>query len=96
MLAGSTLTQRAQAQSTEPFPAQFELSSLNGTNGFVINGIEERARFGHAVSSAGDVNGDGFGDLIIGAPTADLNGKPSAGESYVVFGGPGVGTGEAR
>ena len=42
-----------------------------------------------SVSSAGDVNGDGFDDLIVGAPYADASGnfKSDAGESYVIFGG---------
>ena len=39
------------------------------------------------MSGAGDVNGDGFDDLIIGARSADPNGIGQAGESYVVFGG---------
>ena len=37
------------------------------------------------MSAAGDVNGDGFDDLIIGASGADPNGADS-GASYVVFG----------
>ncbi len=54
-----------------------------GTGGFVINGIDEFDYSGHSVSSAGDVNGDGFDDLIIGAYGANT----SAGESYIVWGG---------
>ena len=41
---------------------------------------------GRSVAGAGDVNGDGFADLIIGAPWADPGGDYNAGESYVVFG----------
>jgi hypothetical protein len=70
-----------------------DLSSLNGTNGFVLNGIDASDLSGVSVSSAGDVNGDGVDDVIIGARDADPNGQTSAGESYVVFGGPGVGAG---
>ncbi|MEH1864570.1 MAG: tandem-95 repeat protein, partial [Nostoc sp.] len=72
--------------SNSGFDAQFNLSSLNGSNGFVINGIDQNDRSGGSVSSAGDINGDGFDDLIIGATYADPNGQNSAGSSYVVFG----------
>ncbi len=68
------------------FEANLDLAELNGSNGFVINGIDERDVSGYSVSGAGDVNGDGFDDLIIGAHYADPNGQASAGESYVVFG----------
>ena len=69
-----------------------ELSTLDGSNGFVVNGIDNNDFSGRSVSSAGDVNGDGVDDLIIGAPGADPNGTYGAGESYVVFGGSGVGS----
>ena len=62
-----------------------ELSLLDGTNGFVCSGIDAGDPIGWSVSSAGNVNGDGVGDLIIGAHYARPNGV-SAGESYVVFG----------
>src|SRR4028119_582069 len=68
------------------FPANFELSTLNGTNGFALNGIAADNATGFSVSGAGDVNGDGFDDVIIGAIYADPNGLIDAGSSYVVFG----------
>ncbi|ELR98474.1 integrin alpha, partial [Gloeocapsa sp. PCC 73106] len=68
------------------FPAQFELAALDGTNGFTLNGIDSDDFSGESVSSAGDVNGDGIDDLIIGASGANPNGRNSAGQSYVVFG----------
>ena len=64
----------------------FNLSALNGRNGFVINGIDVGDDSGASVSNAGDVNDDGIDDLIIGAPAADPGARDSAGESYIVFG----------
>ena len=69
---------------TSGFDASLELSSLDGINGFVLSGIDEFDRSGRTVSGAGDVNGDGIDDVIIGAKTND--GQGSAGASYVVFG----------
>ena len=54
--------------------------------GFVINGIDAGDYSGNSVSGAGDVNGDGLADLIVGAYYADSNGNDRAGESSVVFG----------
>jgi hypothetical protein len=71
---------------TGGFEATLDLSTLDGSNGFAINGINQNDRLGRSVSDAGDVNGDGIDDLIIGAPSTDPNGQSSARSSYVVFG----------
>ncbi|WYL95077.1 MAG: hypothetical protein HEQ35_15580 [Gloeotrichia echinulata IR180] len=68
------------------FSSNIELSTLNGSNGFKINGVSPDDRSGYAVSSAGDINGDGLDDLLIGSYFASPNGISYAGQSYVVFG----------
>ena len=73
--------------SASGFDSSLELSDLDGSNGFAINGSSSSDHLGRSVSGAGDVNGDGINDLIIGAPGAspDLTLR-NAGQSYVVFG----------
>jgi hypothetical protein len=61
------------------------VSSLDGATGFKLNGAAAYDFSGYSVASAGDVNGDGFADLIVGAYLADPHGTLS-GASYVVFG----------
>jgi hypothetical protein len=68
------------------FDSSLDLSTLNGANGFRLDGAAAGDYSGRSVSAAGDVNGDGFGDLIVGAKGASPNGNSVAGSSYVVFG----------
>jgi hypothetical protein len=67
------------------FPATLELSQLTGSNGFRLHGNSSGGQAGISVASAGDVNGDGYDDLVIGAPGEQANGSGS-GSAYVVFG----------
>ena len=57
-----------------------------GTGGFKITGEAAGDIVGESVSSAGDVNGDGIDDLIVGARDNDALGNAAAGAAYVIFG----------
>lgn len=61
------------------------LAELALSDGFSILGDSSRDGAGRSVSGAGDVNGDGIDDLIVGAPFGD-DGGSNAGEAYVIYG----------
>src|SRR5436190_5866993 len=62
------------------------LAALAPADGFRIQGAANGAEAGTAVSSAGDFNGDGFDDLLVGAPRQTEPGATSAGDTYLIFG----------
>lgn len=62
---------------------------VNGTGGFVINGSSAGQLLGFSISTAGDINGDGFTDFIIssGNPTDATANLNASNQAYIVFGG---------
>ncbi len=50
-----------------------------------INGATANDQFGFSVAAAGDFDGDGIDDLVVGAPYADVNGTDN-GAAYVIYG----------
>jgi len=71
---------------TDTAPIELKQIEERGVGGFVIVGQGDTTRSGLAVSNAGDINGDGLDDVLVGAYGADPRGKSKAGETYVVFG----------
>lgn len=67
---------------------RFSIQTLDGDNGFTITGARNGDLFGHSVSGAGDVNGDGLGDIVVGAPGVASESGGESGEAYVVLGSP--------
>jgi subtilisin family serine protease len=65
---------------------------LDGSNGMLILGANEFEIAGYAATSPGDFNGNGYSDVVLGAPYADFNAN-NAGQAFVIYGGPGVGAG---
>ncbi|MFO0962219.1 MAG: FG-GAP-like repeat-containing protein [Phycisphaerales bacterium] len=63
------------------------VSGLPATPSWSADGPHALAQFGTSVSGAGDVNGDGYDDVIIGAPGYS-NGQTNEGGAFVYLGGP--------
>ncbi|MEM9384272.1 MAG: integrin alpha [Pseudomonadota bacterium] len=61
------------------------VASLTAESGIVFQGTGEGDSVA-TISGVGDVNGDGFDDVVIGAPSADLFGMNSVGQAYILFG----------
>ena len=71
---------------SEGLPTELDVNALDGTNGFKVQGVAEDDSAGRSVAGAGDVNGDGIDDIIIGADSADVNENAGAGKAYVIYG----------
>src|SRR6266568_8640711 len=61
-------------------------SGLSLTANWTAEGDQANAYFGTSVGTAGDVNGDGFDDVIVGAPDYTI-GQTGEGRAYVYLGG---------
>jgi hypothetical protein len=62
-------------------------SGLGAMPDLVLEGQTPGEKFGFSVANAGDVNSDGFADLVVGAPEASPSGRTGAGLARVFLGG---------
>ena len=62
-------------------------SGMSSSPIITLAGVAAGDEFGAAVDGAGDVDCDGWADLIVGAPGAD-GGDPDGGQAFIWFGGP--------
>ena len=76
---------RRSSSSARAGPATWTCSR-SGTGGVEIDGEHEFANAGESLASLGDINGDGRGDLLIGASQVSVPDRSYAGAAYVVFG----------
>ena len=63
----------------------FAAWGASGARATRIGGMAEQSRAGSVVTAAGDVDGDGFADLLVGAPGADIEGVDT-GALYLILG----------
>ncbi len=83
--AGGAGTQFGDLDSTAAMRQVVDTTSLGPTDGFIIQGHTGGDALGSSVAGAGDINGDGLSDLIVGALNGDARGS-SAGEAYIIYG----------
>ena len=62
-----------------------QANQLDGANGFIFYG-ENKEDFAGSGFSSGDVNGDGYSDIIIASHGAEVGDKANVGKVYVIFG----------
>jgi hypothetical protein len=62
-------------------------SGITSTPVWTGTGSQDASNFGEAIANAGDVNGDGFADIIVGAPRHS-NGEENEGAVFVYYGSP--------
>ena len=60
-------------------------TGLNTIYSWVAEVNQANAKYGHSVSTAGDVNGDGYSDVVVGAWTYD-NGQSDEGAAWIYYG----------
>lgn len=70
------------------FPNDVDLAQLDSTRGYTIHTNEPYARLGFRVGSAGDFDGDGENDFLIGADFGASAAAGQAGKAYLLYGLP--------
>ena len=102
VLGASTASRDARFQSGASFvvlgsatlasEVEIDLNTLAEYQGFEITGAAARDTSGFSVSGAGDFNGDGLADLLVGAAGVDRKiNEPDAGAAYVIYGSANIG-----
>ena len=74
------------SNTTARFGSSFDLSMIDGTNGFAISIDVEDNESSRSLSLGNDLNGDGFDDLVVSADRTTANGVTNCGQVYVLFG----------
>lgn len=85
IILGSSAYSNGQTSEGRAFLYYGSGSGLSSAPGTIRESNQAGAKFGTSVSSAGDVNGDGYADILVGAPYYD-NGQADEGAAFVYHG----------
>ena len=85
MIVGADRYTGANFQEGRAFVYYGSASGPSTTPNWTVSGGQWGAWLGHGVSTAGDVNGDGYGDVIVGAQAYD-NDQTNEGRAWIYYG----------
>jgi hypothetical protein len=101
VIVGAHLYDNGQADEGRAFVFHGSATGLSPAANWTAESDQAGARLGFSVATAGDVSGDGYGDVVIGASLFD-NGHTDEGRAFVYLGsatglpgGPNAGPGDA-
>jgi len=85
VIIGARSFDNGEANEGRAFLFEGSVAGLATSSAWSAGGDQPGTEFGYSVDSAGDVNGDGFSDVIVGAPSHD-NGEVNEGAAFVFHG----------
>ena len=85
VIVGARLFDNGQVDEGRTLVYHGSASGLSPTADWTAESDQAGAEFGTSVSTAGDVNGDGYADVIVGAPYFE-NGQHNEGRAFVYYG----------
>lgn len=85
VIAGARTYDNGQSDEGAAFIYHGSATGINTTVATIIESNQANAQMGYSVSGAGDVNGDGYDDVIAGAYSYD-NGQPDEGAAFIYHG----------
>jgi len=85
VLVGAYLYTNGQASEGRAFAYLGSASGLATSPGWTAESDQASANFGSSVATAGDINGDGYADVIVGSYTYD-NGEADEGQAFLYLG----------
>jgi hypothetical protein len=85
LIAGAPAYDNGQTDEGAAFVFHGSATGINPVPAVILEGNQVNARMGVAVSTAGDVNNDGYSDIIVGANLYD-NGETDEGAAFVFHG----------
>ena len=89
VIVGAWMYDNGQDEEGRAYLYHGEADGPSTTASWVVESDQQGARMGNSVGTAGDVNGDGYSDVIVGAHDYDDDGSDAVGRIYAYYGGPG-------